>query len=118
MAYFLLQDVLGVAIQVGAVGCNVILQLGDALLLAGLLFVVVGLFLDEAVDGLACDGEGCWGGHFGGGEAFGESDLVAGEFEGIWLSTLTAVHEGLECLDDVCLVLFVVDLGGVGGVKS
>ncbi len=80
-AYFLLQDVLGVAVQVGAVGCNLILQLGDALLLAGLVFVVVRLFLDEAVDGLGRDGEGCWGGHFGGGVCE-RSDLGAGESEG------------------------------------
>lgn len=59
----LLEHVLGVAVEVGGVGGDVVLELLDALLLAGLVLVVVGFFLDEAVDGRGGDGEGGWGGH-------------------------------------------------------
>lgn len=42
---------MGVLVQVGALVGDVLLELGDAGLLAGEVLVVVGLLLDEALDG-------------------------------------------------------------------
>lgn len=51
LADLLLEDVVGVLVQVGALLGDVLLELGDAGLLAGEVLVVVGLLLDEALDG-------------------------------------------------------------------
>lgn len=55
--HLLLENVGCVAVQVGAVGSNFVLELLDAGLLGGLLLVVVGFLLDEAVDRLGRDVE-------------------------------------------------------------
>jgi hypothetical protein len=65
LADLLLEDVFGVLVQVGALLADVLLKLGDAGLLAGEVLVVVGLLLDEALDGRGGDGEGRWGSHDG-----------------------------------------------------
>lgn len=69
----LLEDILGVLVQVAAFLADVLLELGDAGLLSGEVLVVVGLLLDEALDGRGGDGEGRWGSHggFGGFGGYG-----------------------------------------------
>lgn len=65
LADLLLEDVFSVLVQVGALLADVLLELGDAGLLAGEILVVVGLFLDQALDGRGGDGERRWGSHIG-----------------------------------------------------
>lgn len=55
--HLLLENVGSVAVQLRAVGGDFVLELLDAGLLGGLLFVVVGFLPDEAVDRLGRDVE-------------------------------------------------------------
>lgn len=48
--YLLSEDVFRVDVQVGIIGLDFLLEFFYALLLPGLLFVVVGLFFDQALD--------------------------------------------------------------------
>lgn len=56
-AHLLFEHEIGIAVQVGAPRGNVVLEFLDACLLVGLLLVVVGFFLHEALDRLGRDDE-------------------------------------------------------------